>query len=86
MKNTGTSTWTISNNYRLGSQNPQDNLIWGLNRVNLPSSVAPGAGVTFSFTITAPSQAGDYNFQWKMVHDGVGSFGALTPNVVLKVR
>jgi len=86
MKNTGTSTWTVANNYRLGSQNPQDNLTWGLNRFNLPSSVNPGASVTFAFTITAPSTVGDYNFQWKMIHEGVGWFGAATTNVVLKVR
>ncbi|HJQ26314.1 MAG TPA: PQQ-dependent sugar dehydrogenase [Blastocatellia bacterium] len=86
LRNAGTSTWTISNSYKLGSQNPADNLTWGLNRVSLPSSVAPGANVTFSFTITAPSTRGDYNYQWKMVHEGVGGFGALTPNVVLKVR
>jgi hypothetical protein len=85
MRNTGTTTWTAANNYRLGSRNPQDNTTWGLSRVNLPASVAPGATVTFNFSVTSPAR-GDYNFQWMMVHDGVGWFGALTPNVVLKVR
>ena len=33
MQNTGVSTWTRSASYRLGSQAPQDNIIWGTNRV-----------------------------------------------------
>jgi hypothetical protein len=70
MNNSGTSTWT-TDLYKLGSQNPQDNGTWGTNRVNLASSVAPGANYTFTFTVTAPSTPGTYNFQWRMVKEGV---------------
>ncbi len=83
MQNNGTTTWDTTN-YKLGSQNPQDNTTWGLNRVNLPSSVAPGGSVTFNFTVTAPSTAGSYNFQWKMVK-GSTFFGAASTNVVVTV-
>jgi RHS repeat-associated protein len=83
MTNSGTSTWTSANNYGLGSQNPQDNTTWGLGRVALPSSVAPGAQVTFNFRVTAPSTSGTYNFQWRMVHDGVAWFGDYSPNVAV---
>jgi hypothetical protein len=43
MKNTGTTNWTEVGMYRLGSQNPQDNTIWGDGRVRLASleSVGP---------------------------------------------
>src|SRR5678816_3608123 len=54
MRNTGNTTWTAGTNYRLGSQNPQDNTRWGLNRVELPYSVPPGGEVTFTFTVTPP--------------------------------
>ena len=55
MQNTGNTTWTAGSQYRLGSQNPQDNSTWGLSRVNLPNDVAPGASVTLNFNVTAPA-------------------------------
>ena len=88
MQNTGTTPWTEAGGYKLGSQNPQDNTVWfGDTRVYLNPGevVAPGASRAFTFTITAPSAAGTYNFQWRMVHEGVAWFGALTPNVVITV-
>jgi alkylated DNA repair dioxygenase AlkB len=81
MQNTGTTTWTSDGLYRLGSQNPQDNATWGLSRVELPNDVPPGASVTFNFTVTAPSQLGTYDFQWKMVQDNVEWFGDYTTDI-----
>ena len=83
MKNLGTSTWTAASNFSLGSQNAQDNTTWGMGRVALPQSVAPGATATFNFNVTAPSTLGSYNFQWKMVQDGVEWFGDLSTNVAV---
>ena len=56
-KNTGTTTWTAANNYRLGAQDPQDNTTWGTGRAYLSStdSIAPGQQKTFTFTVTAPA-------------------------------
>ncbi|MBM4152609.1 MAG: PASTA domain-containing protein [Kiritimatiellaceae bacterium] len=90
MKNTGTTSWTIAEGYKLGSQNVQDNSTWGFNRVNLPSgtTVAPGQEYSFSFSITAPTTAGTYNFQWKMVDDvtpNQGWFGAQSVNQAITV-
>ena len=85
MQNNGSNTWTQADNYHLGSQNPQDNFTWGLNRVDLPASVPPGGQVTFSFYVTAPYNAGTYNFQWRMVQDGVEWFGDFTPNTQISV-
>lgn len=84
MRNTGTATW-FAGTYFLGSQNPQDNTTWGLNRVSLASSVAPGGQTTFTFNITAPATAGTYNFQWRMLQQGIGSFGAFSSNVAVTV-
>ena len=59
---------------------------WRTNRVVLPGDVPPGGQVTFSFTVLAPTKAGTYNFQWRMVQEGVEWFGASTPNVTVSVK
>jgi hypothetical protein len=90
MKNTSCDTTWIAggaNPFRLGSQNPQDNVRWGTGRVNLSGNVAPGATYpfTFTFTITAPATPNPYNFQWRMVEDGVAWFGDYSTNAVINV-
>jgi hypothetical protein len=85
MRNTGTNTWTTATSYNLGSQNPQDNLIWGFGRVPLPASTALNSQAVFLFRVTAPKTPGLYNFQWRMVQDGVEWFGDYTPNVTVTV-
>jgi len=87
MNNSGTTTWSSAGNYKLGSQCPQDNTYWGTNRVAVPTSVPPGANVTFNFNVTAPVIPGAYNFQWTMVQDGgAGWFGYLTSSVNVAVN
>ena len=86
VKNTGDLTWTSAARYALGSQNPYDNGTWGFGRVALPASIAPGQTATFNFAITAPTNPGTYNFQWRMVQDGVAWFGDQTPNVAISVQ
>jgi hypothetical protein len=87
MTNNGTSTWTAAANYRLGSQNPQDNATWGTHRVLLASgdSIAPSQTKTFTFDVKAPATVGTYNFQWRMVRENVAWFGAFLSNVAVKV-
>lgn len=85
MKNTGNTTWMDSTGYRLGSQNPRDNTIWGTGRVAVPGAVAPGGTATFTFNAVAPTSTGNYNFQWQMVRDGYTWFGPTTTNVVVNV-
>jgi len=85
MRNSGASTWLPSAGYKLGAQNPQDNINWGVNRVSLPGQVPPASDVTFAFNVTAPTVAGAYNFQWRMLQDGVGYFGPLSPNISIAV-
>jgi len=48
-------------------------------------SVGPGQSKTFTWTVTAPSSPGTYNFQWRMVQEFVQWFGATTPNVAVTV-
>jgi hypothetical protein len=89
MRNTGSVTWTRAAQYTLGSQNPQDNLTWGLARAKLPltPAVIPAGGrVTFTFRVTAPTIPGRYNFQWQMVQEQVAWFGDLTQNIAVDVQ
>jgi hypothetical protein len=82
MTNSGTNTWSVASNHKLGSQCPQDNNYWGLNRVSLPggNAVASGASANFAFTATAPLTAGVYNFEWMMVEEGgAGFFETISP-------
>jgi hypothetical protein len=83
--NRGSTTWTAPEGYRLGSQAPQDNVTWGLGRVELPASVDPDETVSFSFTITAPGQSGSYAFSWQMLREGVRWFGTSTPSLRVAV-
>ncbi|MBO0781114.1 MAG: hypothetical protein J2P37_20030 [Ktedonobacteraceae bacterium] len=87
MQNYGAATWTSggSNPFRLGSQNPQDNTIWGLGRVALPTSVPHRSFVDFNFTATAPRTNGNYHMQWQMLQELVSWFGTKTTDVVISV-
>jgi FAD binding domain/Ig-like domain from next to BRCA1 gene len=85
MRNTGASTWTAAASYRLGSQSPQDSATWGVSRQDVPQDVPPGATVSFQFNIRAPTQPGDYAFQWRMVQEQVEWFGDFTPLVGIGV-
>lgn len=95
MQNTGTNTWKSVNvdpvnPYRLGSQTPIDNLIWGLSRRELPqNSIASGDSASFVFTAQAPTSPdilpgtcdslgdGKYScsFDWGMLKENVAWFG-----------
>jgi RHS repeat-associated protein len=74
LRNSGTTTWTPGEFYRLGSQNPQDNTTWGASRVDMATTVAPGQQTTFNFQVTAPGP-GNYDMQWRMLREQVQWFG-----------
>src|SRR5581483_6325966 len=86
MRNMGTNTWSDASKYRLGSQAAQDNIRWGFNRVKLTGTASQGDLATFTFTVTAPATAGNYDFQWRMVQDGVAWFGPQAPDVLVPVK
>jgi hypothetical protein len=85
-ENNGTNTWSIAAGYKLGAQNPQDNTTWSTNRVALPGSIGPGQWAYISMNLRAPSTPGSYNFQWKMLREGVAWFGGLSTNQVITVQ
>lgn len=79
LRNTGTTTWTSggANPYRLGSQRPQDNMTWGISRVDVPHAVGPTEQVDFNFSVTAPRTGGLIPMGWRMVRELVRWFGEL---------
>ncbi|MDT4968796.1 MAG: hypothetical protein QOJ64_3533 [Acidobacteriota bacterium] len=83
MKNTGVEAWTSENFYRLAVLTGERD--WGLERVELPSTVEPGSIVRFDFKVTAPSIAGVYSFKWGMLQDGVAAFGEQAPAIMISV-
>lgn len=77
VNNLGTNTWTAAASYNLGAANDSDKFLRGKNRVIMNSSlsVSTGQSVTYSFQMTAPTTAGSYSSDWRMVQDGVTWFG-----------
>lgn len=86
MKNIGTTAWTDEAKYRLGSQNPQDNGLWGGRIFLFPGkSVEPKEKLTLSSTVIAPADPGIYDFQWRMLREGQEWFGEKTKNIEVRV-
>lgn len=77
MKNTGSTTWTKEGNYKLMSQSPSQNVVWGTDRVNLQEgeSILPNAHKTFTFDVKVPSYNGNFSFQWQMIQEAEEWFG-----------
>jgi hypothetical protein len=84
MKNTGTTTWTAAEGYKLGAVDDSDPLYLADVRVLLGPSdlVAPGDTHTFTFELTGPAAAGSYTSDWQMVKEGVHWFGESTVHAV----
>ncbi len=86
--NTGNTAWGEAAAYRMGPINPYDNTLWaGTNRIFFTGGevIQPGQTKSFTFNVTAPSTRGSYNFQWRMLQDGVNWFGADGANAVISV-
>jgi hypothetical protein len=81
-----TGAWTWDGSYQLTkSSNPGNGI--GLSATVLAApSTAPGQTAQFSITLTAPLEEGIYRFpRWRMVRDGAGEFGELSPEVYIQV-
>lgn len=84
-RNGGNTTWYAPSGYYLGSWNPANNTTWGVTRVPVKDQVPGGIGAVFEFNVVAPSIAGTYNLQWRMVEEGFEWFGEPTANVQVVV-
>lgn len=77
LKNSGTKSWSGSDNYLLAYSIDPGNALWGTEKVALGpgESISGGESKTFTFDITAPAEEGVYKFQWSMQRDSLGLFG-----------
>ena len=64
LKNSGTSTWTTA--YTLAFISGEK--MGGPDRVNLTSTVQPGATIDISVNLVAPSTTGNFRGYWKLVN------------------
>src|SRR2546428_362814 len=89
LRNAGSTTWFRADDkgHYLGSQGPQDNVVWSTNRgwMDEGACIAPGDSYTFTLELTAPAEPGSYPMQWQMLEDAVEWFGATTPPVSIEV-
>jgi len=87
VKNTSFRVWNKNGNIKLGSWDPQDNLVWGVSRAGFADNENMGHNEIkeFIFDVTAPVNVGEYVFNWRMVEDGVGWFGKPGPGVKVEI-
>jgi hypothetical protein len=84
VRNDGNVHWLPGEGWHLAVQGSGVSTQWVTGgKVALPSAVAPGAQVTFSFNVKAPRSTTSLDFQWRMARDGLGAFGTATPKLTL---
>lgn len=92
MKNLGERVWTPVSRYKLGS--PNDNYVWNLNRVDLPtgSNVAKNETVIFAFNPKLPASitSAGAKFEWQMLRESAandpgGRFGQVCSITILPI-
>jgi large repetitive protein len=71
LKNVGSCTWTTSYSVVFASGDQ----LGAPAVINMPTSVAPGATVDVSVSLTAPSSNGHYRGNWKLRNETGGMFG-----------
>jgi len=75
LRNTGTSTWTQTGNYKLGAVGDSDPFSSARQELASLESIAPGQEKTFTFVMTAPTTPGSYVTDWRMLRELVAWFG-----------
>jgi len=86
-KNSSKKTWR-QGLMALNAQNPENNMTWSVDRVELRKneSIKPGGIKTFNFKIITPLKPGIYNFQWQMVEGFNNWIGAKSENIAITVK
>lgn len=74
-RNTGTSTWSDTQGYRLAAGEDRDSFTNPRQPLAANESIAPNQEKTFLLTLTAPSQPGTYRVHWQMLREGLDRFG-----------
>lgn len=83
-KNNGTETWPRGK-VRLGTKSPDNNTIWGTNRLDLPYNVPPGQQVTISAKVGTPhGTPGTYPLQVQLIVDEQYWIGDTSPLIYVR--
>jgi len=86
MLNVGSSLWTTSSGYSMMSVNPNNNNVWTITRLYMPTNaqISAGTQTIFAGLCTAPVIPGTYTMQWQCDRLGV-PFGDRSPllNIVV---
>jgi hypothetical protein len=77
MKNVGTNTWYRDDNlgYKLGAVDDSDPFAAGRHMLDVGETIETDEQKTFTFNMTAPTTAGTYTTDWRMVEELVEWFG-----------
>ena len=76
VQNTGTTTWTEAAGYKLGGVGDSDPFAFPRISLDPSDCIASGQSKVFTFTMTAPSLAGSYITDWRIVRERIAWFGA----------
>jgi methionine-rich copper-binding protein CopC len=75
VKNTGSNTWTADDGYMLGAVDGSDPFASACQLLGPTESIATNQTKTFDIIMTAPLKPGTYVSDWRMLREGVNSFG-----------
>jgi len=86
-KNTSKKPWR-QGLVALSAQNPENNMTWSVDRVELHKNetIKPGGIKTFNFKIITPLNPGIYNFQWQMKEGFNEWLGSKSENIAITVK
>lgn len=86
-KNSSKKTWR-EGHFALSAQNPENNMTWSIDRVELrkQETIKPGGIKTFNFKIISPLKPGIYNFQWQMIEGFNNWIGSKSENIAITVK
>jgi hypothetical protein len=86
-KNSSKKTWR-QGLIALSAQNPENNMTWSVDRVELHKNevIKPGGIKTFNFKIITPLEPGIYNFQWQMLEGLNNWIGSKSENISITVK
>jgi hypothetical protein len=86
VKNTGTTTWTAADGYKLCAVGYSDPFTSARKLLGASESIAPNQSKTFYFAMKAPAAPGTYTSDWRMLREGVCWIGeTLTKQVAVEL-
>jgi len=73
--------WNQSRGFKLGAVNDSDPFTTQI-RHDVTTEVGPGNTFTFTFDLAAPTSAGNYHTDWRMLREGYQWFGAVCETTI----